>query len=260
MSSHQILSYLNHWLNEVNSHSLQSPFIYNLYTKYIQPDYNKNQFEHIEKTRIKLQKSTLKVMPASFGAKSTVHPNNEKVNASKIAQYGLTPAKISRLLARLIEFNNSSTILELGTSFGLNTLYLAKNEASNVITFEGSKDIAGVALTNFEYYNKSNIKIVTGNIDQTLPGFLDARISIDFAYIDANHRYRPTISYFDQIIKRMHDDSILVIDDIYWSKEMTDAWNVIKQHPQVTHSVDLHSVGIVFFKPDLVKANFRLMF
>jgi predicted O-methyltransferase YrrM len=258
--SHQTLSYLNHWLNEVNSHSLQAPFIYNLYTRYIQKDYNTTQFEGIEKTRNKLLDLDLLVMPVNFGAKSNIHSNNQKVKASKIAKKGITSFKVSRLLARLIDYNESKTMIELGTSFGLNTLYLAKNKNSKVVTFEGSEDIANIALTNFEYYAKKNIKLIIGNIDSTLPKFLNSRISIDFAYIDANHKYEPTISYFNQIIKRMHDDSIVVLDDIYWSKEMTEAWEEIKNHPQVTHSIDLFSVGIVFFKPDLVKTNYRLMF
>lgn len=258
--SHQTLAYLNHWLHEVNAHSLQSPFIFNLYTNFIKNNYNKSAFKDIEQIRESLLKESLLVTPTSHGATSTIHPNSQKVKASVIAKKGLTTPKISRLLARLVEYNESKTIIELGTSFGLNTLYMAKSEHSKVFTFEGSEDIANVALTNFESLQKDNIELVQGNIDETLPKFLNARISIDFAYIDANHRYKPTINYFEAIIKRMHEDSILVIDDIYWSKEMTQAWNEIKNHPQVTHSVDLFSIGIVFFKQDLVKTNYRLMF
>ena len=223
-------------------------------------DIGKSDFKEIEKIRKNLLKEHFLVAPSSFGATSTVHPDSQKVKASVIAKKGLTSPKISRLLTRLIEYNNSKTILELGTSFGLNTLYLANKKNSKVITFEGSKDIADVARTNFEHFQKDNIELLLGNIDETLPKFLNARISIDFAYIDANHRYKPTIAYFESIIKRMHEDSILVLDDIYWSKEMTRAWNEIKHHPQVTHSVDLFSIGIVFFKHDLVKTNYRLMF
>lgn len=257
--SHQTLSYLSHWLNEVNSHSLQSPFIYNLYTNYIQKDFNKNEFEDIEKTRKKLLQEEFEVATINYGATSLVHPNAEKTKVSTIAKKGLTSPKVSRLLARLIDFNGSKNIIELGTSFGLNTLYLAHNNTS-VISFEGSDDIANIALTNFDYHKHTNIELILGNIDKTLPNFLDARLQIDFAYIDANHRYEPTINYFNSIIKRMHNDSILVLDDIYWSQEMTKAWEEIKAHPEVTHSIDLFSVGIVFFQPDLIKTNYRLMF
>lgn len=258
--NHQAISYLNHWLTEVNSHSLQAPFIYNIYTKFIQSDYNKTRFEEVEKTRKNLLHSDFLVSPTTYGAESSIHPSAQKVKASTITKKGVTSPKVSRLLARLIDYCEAKTILELGTSFGLNTLYLAQNNDTTVKTFEGSKDIANVALTNFEHFQKSNIELKLGNIDDTLPSFLDARINIDFAYIDANHRYKATISYFEAIIKRMHDDSILVLDDIYWSKEMTQAWNEIKNHRQVTHSIDLYTLGIVFFKPDLVKTNYRLMF
>lgn len=250
---------MSHWLNEVNSHSLQSPFIYNLYTKYIQKDYNQNQFNPIEKTRNKILQEDFLVAPVSYGATSLVHHNAQKIKVSAILKKGVTSAKVSRLLSRLIDYNKAKNIVELGTSLGINTLYLADNKESSIITFEGSEDIANVALTNFEHHKKNNIELILGNIDSTLPNFLDARIRIDFAYIDANHRYDPTIRYFESIIKRMHDDSILVLDDIYWSEEMTKAWEEIKAHPQVTHSIDLFSVGIVFFKPDLVKTNYRLM-
>lgn len=244
----------------MNAHSLQAPFIYNLYTKYIQNDINKSDFEHIENTRKKLLESNFLVLPTTYGASSTVHSSTQKVKASIIAKKGLTSPKISRLLARLIKYNDAKTIVELGTSFGLNTLYLANKSDTSIITFEGSKDISNVAITNFEHFNTKNIELILGNIDTTLPKFLDARISIDFAYIDANHRYKPTMEYFESLVKRMHDDSILVLDDIYWSKEMTQAWEEIKNHPQVTHSIDLFSIGIVFFKPELVKTNYRLMF
>lgn len=257
---HRVISYLNYWLNEVNAHSLQSPFIYNVYNKYIINDINKDQFEYIEKTRKKLLSSDLLVAPANFGAASTVHPNESNVKVKLITKKGLTNPKISRLLTRLIEFNNSKQIIELGTSFGLNTLYLAHKESVQVTTFEGAKDIANIALTNFEYYEKKNINLIEGNIDKELPTFTNSRINIDFAYIDANHKIEPTLKYFDLILNRMNDNSILVLDDIYWSKEMTQAWETIKNHPQVTHTIDLYEVGIVFFKPDLVKSHFTLMF
>jgi len=258
--AHQLISYANHWLHEVNSHSLQAPFIYNLYTKYIQKDFNKNHFKSIEKTRAKLLNEDFLVATVNYGATSIVHPNLQRTKVSTIAKKGLTSSKVSRLLARLIEFSGAKNIIELGTSFGLNTMYLAYKKDTSVITFEGSEDIANVAQTNFELHKKNNIELILGNINNTLPEFLNARIRIDFAYIDANHKYKPTIQYFESIIKRMHKDSILVLDDIYWSKEMTQAWNEIKEHPEVTHSIDLFSVGIVFFQPDLVKTNYRLMF
>jgi len=244
----------------VNSHSLQAPFIYNLYTNFVINDFNKSDFDLIEETRKKLIHSDLIVIPTSWGAPSTIHTNKAKVKVSKIAKNGLTKPKISRLLARLIEYNNSKNIIELGTSFGLNTLYLAHKAGTTITTFEGSEDIANIALTNFEYFNKQNIKLISGNIDSTLPSYTNSRISIDFAYLDANHRYQPTINYFEFILKRMHDNSIIVIDDIYWSKEMTNAWNTIKEHPQVTHTLDLFSVGIVFLKPDLTKTHYKLAF
>lgn len=239
---------------------MHAPFVYNLYTKFIINDSSKRNFKAIEETRKKLISSKLEVTPIPYGAPSRVHAHNTKVKVKSIARKGLTNPKISRLLVRLLEFNDSRQIVELGTSFGLNTLYLAQKENTQVTTFEGSKEIADIALTNFEYFEKENIKLIEGNIDTELPKFLNSRISIDFAYIDANHRFKPTMEYFNLILKRMNDNSILVLDDIYWSKEMTNAWETIKNHPQVTHTIDLYEIGVVFFKPDLVKKHYTLIF
>ncbi len=257
---HTLKAYINHWLHEVNSHSLHAPLIYQLYTGYIQNDYNKSNFESFEATRKKLQAETFEVETSALGAASTVHSGQTKVKAGVIAKRGITPARISRLLARLADFSNAQTMIELGTSFGINTLYMASKKNSRIFTFEAAPDIAQVALTNFEHHGFTNIELLQGNIDQTLPQFLDTRLQIDLAFIDANHRLTPTLNYFNEILKRMHGDSIMVIDDIYWSEGMTQAWQAIKAHPQVTLSIDLFKIGIVLFKPDLTKTHYRLMF
>jgi len=78
--------------------------------------------------------------------------------------------------------------------------------------------------------------------------------------MDANHRYEPTIRYFEHLLNRIHEESIIIVDDINWSKEMSMAWNKLKNDPNVTTSVDLYELGILFFKPALEKKHYKLMF
>ena len=77
-------------------------------------------------------------------------------------------------------------------------------------------------------------------------------------FFDANHRYEPTIRYFEQCLEKAHEGSCFVFDDIYWSDEMKKAWQFIKDHPSVTVSLDVFWLGIVFFHKRQVKQDFVL--
>ena len=165
---------------------------------------------------------------------------------------------LSNLYEHICNYNDSKYIVELGTSMGINTLYLANNNNKKVFTFEGSQAFIDIALTHFELFDKQNIKLIEGNIDKTLPQFLQATEKINFALIDANHRYEPTIRYFNQLARRLNEKSIVVVDDIHWSEEMEMAWKELHKHELVYGSIDLYRCGILFFDPALNKQHFIL--
>ena len=81
---------------------------------------------------------------------------------------------------------------------------------------------------------------------------------LDFVFFDGNHKKKPTLSYFKQCLEVAHEDSIFIFDDIYWSTEMTEAWQEIKKHPKVTLSIDCFEMGIVFFKKEQAKEHFTV--
>ena len=70
------------------------------------------------------------------------------------------------------------------------------------------------------------------------------------AYVDGNHRYEPTIRYFQLLLSHAHNDTILIFDDIHWSAEMEKAWKEIQQHPSVRCTVDLFYLGFVFLRDE----------
>jgi predicted O-methyltransferase YrrM len=257
---HAALQYLWHWLTAVNEHSLHSPFLYTLYTKTIQNKVDSSAFKLIEEIRKNLISSNEKISVLQLGAVSKVN-NNQERPVSAIAKRGLSSAHISKLLFALIRDYGCSNIVELGTSFGINSLYMAANQNTNVFTFEGCQNTAKVAKNSFRIMNSKNIELIEGNIDSTLPKFCkEFYDKIDLAFIDANHQYEPTLQYFELLLQKTDEHSIILIDDIYWSKGMTKAWRQIIRHPQVTATIDLYKAGIVFFKPELKKQHYRLRF
>jgi predicted O-methyltransferase YrrM len=103
--------------------------------------------------------------------------------------------------------------------------------------------------------------LIIGNFDQSLDGALDAIHYVDLAFIDGNHRKKPTLEYFQKIKEKTNDLSCIIFDDIHWSREMEEAWEEIKKDPQVRVSIDLFFLGIVFFRRAfLEKQDFVIRF
>jgi predicted O-methyltransferase YrrM len=253
--SFKIKSYLNHWLHVVDEHSIHSPYFFDFYEKVI---LNKNEiqgFEDIENVRKKLLESTLEIEMKDLGAQSA-HFYSQKRSLAKVVETSISPRPLCELLFRLVNYMEATSIIELGTSAGITSLYLAKQPEAKVITFEGNKELINIALTHFEYFETNNIKLIEGNLDSTLSDYLQNPAKIDFALMDANHRYEPTIRYFNLLSKRIAQKGIIVMDDIYHSEEMTKAWKELSRHELVYGSADLFRCGILFFDPALNRQHF----
>lgn len=211
----------------------------------------------MEEIRASLLNNPTPLSVEDLGAGSRNDHASDRTFAT-IAKSSLSPVALSNLYAHILRYNESQYIVELGTSMGLNTLYLAQNKQARVFTFEGSRSLSHIALTHFELLEKKNIKLIEGNIDHTLSEFLQNTEKINFALMDANHRYEPTMRYFNLLSRRFNEKSILVIDDIHWSEEMEEAWKELYQHRLVYGSIDLYRCGILFFDPALNKQHFIL--
>ncbi|WKN30470.1 class I SAM-dependent methyltransferase [Porifericola rhodea] len=255
-----VKGYIHHWLHAVNRHSLHAPFVYQLYEKVIAADNKEAIFDSIEAYRRSYLQNPRAININSPGAPSQASKQqNRKV--SNIAAHSLSQARFSRMLFRLIQSQNHTVIIELGTSLGINTLYMsAANPDAEIYTFEGCANTAQLARQLFNEWPYKNIKLIEGNIDQTLPQSLRKLPKVDMAYLDANHRYVPTLNYFQQLRAKTHEQSVLILDDIYWSNEMRQAWVELYQRPDISLSLDLFDAGMLFFNAAHMKQHHALMF
>jgi predicted O-methyltransferase YrrM len=251
----QLQAFISYWLDAVDEHSLHSPFFYDFYTQVIKAD--SPYFGLAENLRRSLLNDKRSVHIEDLGVQSKRSGNR---CIGQIAKASLTPPKLSSLYQRIIQNYDHNILMELGSSLGINTLYLASKKGSHVTTFEGSAELIKLAKLTFEFAHAANIIIVPGNIDTTLSTHLSSVRKIDFVLIDANHRYEPTLKYFNQIITKVYERSVVVIDDIHYSEEMKNAWNTIKNHKLVYASADLYRCGILFFDPSLNKQHVILQF
>ncbi len=214
-------------------------------------------YQPIETQRKNLLGNNESIEVEDFGAGSTViKTKKRKINA--IAASSLKSKKYAQLLFRIVKFYQPKHIIELGTSFGITASYLSSACPNGKLSsFEGSKAIANIAKKNLEATGCKNSEVYTGEFSKTLPEYLKTNNTVDFAFIDGNHKKEPTIKYFNWLLEHSNDYTIMVFDDIHWSKEMEEAWESIKKHESVSLSIDLFFIGLIFFRKEFkVKQHF----
>jgi len=250
--------FILHFLTAKNTlgFGVHSPYVFNFTNLVI---YNKGYyyiFSNIEKLRSELKKDKTILNYDDFG---TGKKRNKTI--AEITSKSLKPAKYGQLLYKLSDYIKAQNILELGTSLGLTTTYLASpSSVCHIVSMEGSTQIANVAINNFKLLNIKNVQIEVGNIDITLSKVLSEFDSLDLIFIDANHKSLAVLSYFEQMMTKIHGESVIVIDDIYWSRDMENAWGKIKEHPKVMSTIDLFHMGIVLFNSNLNKTHYKMRF
>jgi predicted O-methyltransferase YrrM len=255
----QLQSYITYWLDQVDERSLHSPFFYDLYTNVIQKKESSSLGESlIEALRARLLQTDMIIEVEDFGSGAVLKSN--KRNVKDIARTSLSPQHYSSLYARLIERFKCKTIVELGTSLGINTLYLAGPPGVTVYTFEGSPKIASIAKSTFDFAGATNIRLIEGNIKATLGSFAGSAPKLDFIFIDAHHELSATLDYFNVLLPRVHHGTLILVDDIHYNPGMSEAWSTLKRHPLVYGSIDLFRVGILLFDPSLNKQHVVLQF
>lgn len=252
--------YIRYYFSAGNRHSVHSPFVYAL----VEDVLNKKQFlpayAPMEKLRAELLKSTEVLNVTDLGAGSLMGATNVR-KVRDITRHAAKPPKFGQLFYRLVKYLGATTVLELGTSMGLSTAYMA-SAGAGVHTIEGCPNIAARAAENFRALGlQDKIHQYVGNFDTELTKVLAQIPSPDIVYIDGNHREEPTIQYFLDCLPHLKPTSLLIFDDVHWTEGMERAWETIKAHPAVTTSIDLFFIGLVFVSPDFKeKQEFELKF
>jgi predicted O-methyltransferase YrrM len=255
--------YIKYYTTAANSkgHGMHSPFVFDFIINVLNDDRSFYSYTKIEELRKQLQNNNTVLTVDDFGAGSVVSKTKTRT-ISEIAKSALKPKKFGQLLFRIVNYYQPKSIVELGTSLGITTSYLATaNTGSCITTMEGASEIAAVAANNFAAQGLKNIELVLGNFDENLNTVLDNIGQVDLAFVDGNHRKQPTLNYFESLLKHSHQNTILIFDDVHWSAEMEAAWQTIKADKRVTCTIDLFFIGLVFLRKDfLEKQDFVIRF
>ena len=125
------------------------------------------------------------------------------------------------------------------------------------ITIEGCSETSRIASQMFHKYKLSNIQLKVGLFEDILPDLVQECI-FDLIFIDGNHTKSATLKYFNLCLDAIHNNSVVILDDIHWSVEMEEAWEEIKKHAKVTVTIDTFQWGIVFFRKEQMKEHFTI--
>lgn len=259
------VKYLQYLLSSVGRHGVHSPFVYKLLTQVIYDKRQQPVYKRIEALRKQLRSNPNALTLQDFGAGGEQNPTYIRTIA-QIAKTSAKPRKYAQVLYRLCAYHQPKYMLELGTSLGISTAYQAMGakQGQNTIAFttlDGSPAVAQQARKNLDSLGiNAEVTIGIGNFDEVLPQYLQNFPQLDYVFFDGNHRYQPTIDYFLQCLPLAHENTLFVFDDIRWSDEMEKAWEEIKNHPQVTVTVDLFFIGLVYFHKGQTKQHFTLRF
>ena len=284
---YRVGSYLRHCLTarHTGGHGIHSPYLFEWVRMVLSDENSYYAWGEIEKVRAKMLTDT-RVMEfvdygAGIGNRESENGNREardRRKVSDIAKRSLAKKKYAQMLARLVNWvggplltspsrggigdwqlamGNGLIIVELGTSLGVTTAYMAAMDKRNkVITYEGCPAVAEIAKENWEALGLKNIDCRVGEITAEI---LDRDLErVDVAFIDANHTYAGTRAYFNVLAEKVHRKSVMIVDDIHYNKEMEQAWREICADERVTSTMDLYQMGLVFFDKDYWKRDYRI--
>lgn len=253
----KISYYLKFLFQGINKYNIHSPLVHDFIENVLDNSVKYYSFIGIEHVRSLLlkQNEAIELKDLGAGSKSiksslsTINILTKKVQS--------TPEK-AQILFRIVSFFQKKNILEIGTSLGLTTAYLSNaNKNGQITTIEGDQRVSNLAQKNFNTLKLNNIKLINEPFDEIIPQLLKNKF--DLVFFDGNHSKEATLRYFYWLVEYANEDSIFIFDDIYWSSEMKQAWQEICNFDKVMLSLDIFSLGIVFFKKNREKEHIRLV-
>lgn len=251
-----IKSYITFLWNSKNQHGVHSPFVFDLVTKCFYDKKNYPEYSILKNYRNSLLKNKNTIEVTDFGAGSRVFKSNTRA-INQIAKNAGISSKRATLLFRIVHYFQPKNILEIGTSLGLATSALSLgNKNSKIITLEGCTNTMAIAKNQCQLQNLTNIEYVNTKFEDYLINYQLSTINYQLIYFDGNHSKKATLAYFEFLLPTITNDSVWIFDDIHWSKDMENAWEIIKNHPKVTVTIDTYQWGIVFFRIEQEKEHF----
>lgn len=257
---YQATAYLNYLRRSSTRYRVHSPFIFRFVNEVLRIREKDAALMKLLAFRGELRKDRSVIVKEDFGS-GRLSGQEYPVTISRLAGSSSGDGESLRLLYRIVQYFRPGVILELGTSLGFSSMAMAlANPDARVYTLEGSREVAGIAESHFKKMGIPNITLQQGEFREQLPEILKDLTSFDLAYLDGDHRKESTISYYEMLADKRGEKSLIVLDDIHWSKGMAEAWDEICRPCENKVTIDLYHKGLVFFREGLSAQHYILRY
>ncbi len=142
-----------------------------------------------------------------------------------------TPARVNRLLFRLVNRRQPATLVDVGVP-SVSSLYVQAPKVE--INYTYASDLTGL--------------------------FLETGVPIDFLYV--HHHRQPDLveEVFRVCVSRITPESVFVIGGIGYSPSMKALWKRLQDDERTGITFDLYDVGIIFFDTSKIKQHYVVNF
>jgi len=266
MNLYPLFAYLRHRLTSRGSagHGVHSPFVFEFLTTVIRNETPKDIVYPVEAIR-SLMLSGKRLIDITDLGTGSVNGGGNKRRICDIARIAAVPPQQAAMLARMAAAEcspfspGSGAVLELGTSLGISTLYLAAAAPHReVITVEGCPKLVEIATDNFKKSGMSNIRVMNMEFTDALVQLKEQKLKIRFAYIDGNHTGDALKDYFERIMKMAGETVTMVADDIHLNKSMYEGWKSISSDNRIQVSLETNRFGILFRRRAVTPGAYRI--
>ncbi len=249
-----VFEYIKYKWNAKGRHGIHSPFVYDLVDKLFKISFSSSNLKILKQTFKSLEKNKKTITIKDFGAGS--HKLGNQRSIQEIFRVSSSKGHYGKILFQLSNYFKPKQILEFGTSLGIGTLHFhLGNPDSLITTIEACPETLNFT-KDFLKDKVSNVNF----IESTFSDFLNqiSTKKYDLIFVDGHHDGKATIDYIQKLEKYSHNDTIFILDDIRWSDDMFEAWNILRNSEKYNVSIDLFRMGILIPRKQQVKEHFVL--
>ena len=235
-----LLKRLQFYLKASNSkgHGTHSPLVYHFITEILNDTRNFYAYQEIDALKNKL-----------ISDKRKINISGKETSVSSFVKTSL-PTKYNQLLFRMVAYYKPSYILEIGSSLGITTAYLASpDKKKGVHTIESNEPLAIISLQTVSSLALPNTSQSIGNIRKPFSEIPERK----YGFILINHPNWESEEQIKDIFSIVEEDAIVIFVGINKNAETKLVWNHLISNLNKSISVNLFNFGIIFLKKEVLK-------
>lgn len=170
-----------------------------------------------------------------------------------VASQESTKPRWGALLHGLIQYTQTQRALELGTTFGISSLYIARGlldvypvRTCSLISLESDYELARIAERQLNRLGYSDFaQVMDGERSYSLDRALEQVAPLQFVHMSAVAEGAMLPDQIALVMPHAVNGTVIAVEGIHASSGHTRAWQTIKELPRVAAAVDLWKWGIL---------------